>query len=45
VTGLPCPAEVLVARLIAAAEPAGDLVVGIRRFQGRLMRRLRSLVQ
>lgn len=45
VTGLPCPAEVLVARLAAAEEPAGDLIVGIRRLQGKLMRRLRSLVQ
>lgn len=44
-TGLPCPAEVLVARLAAAGQPEGDLIVGIRRLQGRLMRRLRSLVQ
>jgi capsular polysaccharide export protein len=44
-TGLPCPAEVVVARLSASAERDPGLVVGMRRLQGRLMRRLRSLVQ
>jgi capsular polysaccharide export protein len=45
VTGLPCPAEVVVARLTACEERNGGLVVGMRRLQGKLMRRLRSLVQ
>jgi capsular polysaccharide export protein len=45
VTGLPCPAEVVVARLGACEAANPGLLVGMRRFQGRLMRRLRSLVQ
>lgn len=45
VTGLPCPAEIVVARLIAGETSDGGLIVGMRRFQGKLMRRLRSLVQ
>jgi capsular polysaccharide export protein len=45
VTGLPCPAEVVVARLAAAEDAGAGLVVGMRRLQGKLMRRLRSLVQ
>jgi capsular polysaccharide export protein len=45
VTGLPCPAEIVVARLGACEERDGGLVVGMRRLQGKLMRRLRSLVQ
>jgi capsular polysaccharide export protein len=44
VTGLPCPAEIAVDRLIAEARDPG-LVVVMRRLQGRFMRRLRSLVQ
>ena len=45
VTGLPCPAEVVVARLSQCEERDASLLVGMRRLQGRLMRRLRSLVQ
>lgn len=45
VTGLPCPAEVVVARLSQCEERDPGLLVGMRRLQGRLMRRLRSLVQ
>lgn len=45
VTGLPCPAEVVVERLSGAHEPNAGLIVGMRRLQGKLMRRLRSLVQ
>jgi capsular polysaccharide export protein len=44
-TGLPCPVEVVVARLSASEKPGGSLVVGMRRLQGKLMRGLRSLVQ
>jgi capsular polysaccharide export protein len=45
VTGLPCPAEVVVARLSQCEERDPGLLVGMRRLQGKLMRRLRSLVQ
>ena len=45
VTGLPCPAEVVVARLSHAEERDPGLLVGVRRLQGKFMRRLRSLVQ
>ncbi|NUR45080.1 MAG: capsule biosynthesis protein [Sphingomonas sp.] len=45
VTGLPCPPEVVVQRLSEGEEPDAGIVVGLRRFQGKLMRRLRSLVQ
>ncbi len=45
VTGLPCPAEVVVARLSQADERDLGLLVGVRRLQGKVMRRLRSLVQ
>jgi capsular polysaccharide export protein len=45
VTGLPCPAEVVVARLSVSAAPEDNLIVGMRRLQGKFMRRLRSLVQ
>lgn len=45
VTGLPCPAEILVARLTAREQQHPGLLVGFRRFQGKLLRRLRSLVQ
>lgn len=44
-TGLPCPAEIVVARLSAGGERDPGIVVGVRRLQGKLMRRLRSLVQ
>lgn len=45
VTGLPCPAEVVVSRLTASGRGNSGLVVTMRRFQGKFMRRLRSLVQ
>jgi capsular polysaccharide export protein len=45
VTGLPCPAEVVVARLSVSEAPEKNLIVGMRRLQGKFMRRLRSLVQ
>jgi len=45
VTGLPCPAEVVVARLSGGGTGDANLVVGLRRLQGKVMRRLRSLVQ
>ena len=44
-TGLPCPAEVVVERLSGAHRTNPGLIVGMRRLQGKLMRRLRSLVQ
>lgn len=44
-SGLPCPAETIVSRLSACEENHPDLLVGMRRLQGRLMRRLRRLVQ
>ncbi len=45
VTGLPCPAEIVVARLSGEAVHDSSIVVGVRRLQGKLMRCLRSLVQ
>ena len=45
VTGLPCPAEIVVARLSVSEERSAGFIVGLRRLQGKLMRRLRSLVQ
>ena len=45
VTGLPCPAEVAVARLAADATIDTGLVVAMRRLQGRFMRRLRTLAR
>ena len=45
VTGLPCPAEVVVARLATGDDSDPGLLVGVRRLQGKFMRRLRSLVQ
>jgi capsular polysaccharide export protein len=45
ITGLPCPAEVVVERLSNSVECDPGLLVGVRRFQGKFMRRLRSLVQ
>lgn len=44
VTGLPCPPEVVVDRLIQGRTPASNLIVGLRRVQGRIMRRIRSIV-
>ncbi len=45
VTGLPCPAEIVVARLSAHENGDPGLLVGMRRLQGKIMRHLRSLVQ
>jgi capsular polysaccharide export protein len=45
VTGLPCPAEIAVARLTAGQDRDPGLLVAMRRLQGRFMRRLRGLVQ
>ena len=45
ITGLPCPAEIVVARLSTGVESELGLLVGVRRLQGKVMRRLRSLVQ
>jgi capsular polysaccharide export protein len=45
VSGLPCPPEIIVSRLSNSHEVRTDLLVGVRRLQGKLMRRLRSLVQ
>jgi capsular polysaccharide export protein len=45
VTGLPCPAEVVVERLSVTGEREPGFIVGMRRLQGKFMRRLRSLVQ
>jgi capsular polysaccharide export protein len=45
VTGLPCPAEVVVARLSNSAVREPSLRVAMRQLQGKFMRRLRSLVQ
>lgn len=45
VTGLPCPAEVVVARLSSGEDRGSGLLVGMRRLQGKFMRRFRSLVQ
>jgi capsular polysaccharide export protein len=44
-TGLPCPAEIVVARLSTDDVPDTGMIVGMRRLQGKLMRGLRSLVQ
>lgn len=44
-TGLPCPPEVVVARLSGRQVPDANLVVTMRRLQGKLMRGVRSLVQ
>lgn len=44
-SGLPCPAEVVVSRLVQGRGHDASLLVGVRRLQGKLMRRLRSLVQ
>ncbi|HEV2596318.1 MAG TPA: beta-3-deoxy-D-manno-oct-2-ulosonic acid transferase [Sphingomicrobium sp.] len=44
-TGLPCPAEVIVERLRIDQRSDANVIVGMRRLQGKLMRRLRSLIQ
>lgn len=44
VTGLPCPAEVVVDRLVAGRTSSSALIVGLRRAQGKIMRRFRSIV-
>ena len=44
-TGLPCPAEVVLDRLTSDDTAPPGMLVGMRRLQGKLMRRLRSLVQ
>jgi capsular polysaccharide export protein len=45
VTGLPCPAEIVVDRLCDQKADSPSVIVGMRRLQGRIMRRLRNLVQ
>ena len=45
VTGLPCPAEVAVARLAADGPDDPGLIVAMRRLQGRFMRSLRMLAR
>lgn len=45
VTGLPCPAEVVVERLSTDDSQGDGFVVGMRRLQGKFLRHLRSLVQ
>ena len=44
VSGLPCPAEVVVDRLVTQSVDSTGWVVALRRLQGRLTRRLRTLV-
>ena len=44
VTGLPCPAEVVVDRLTGGTASGVGPIVLLRRLQGRLMRRLRSVL-
>jgi capsular polysaccharide export protein len=45
VTGLPCPAEVVVSRLSNLEENDPGAIVTMRRLQGKVMRRLRSFLQ
>jgi capsular polysaccharide export protein len=45
VTGLPCPAEIVVDRLSSEARTHPSMLVFMRRLQGRLMRSFRSIVQ
>lgn len=45
VTGLPCPAEVVVERLSRGETADPNLIVRLRQVQGKVMRRLRSLIQ
>ena len=44
VTGLPCPAEVVVERLRSPEPAEPNLIVWLRRVQGRVMRRFRNLI-
>jgi capsular polysaccharide export protein len=44
-TGLPCPPEVVVARLIDGDVPETNLLVAARRLQGKVLRSVRSLLQ
>jgi capsular polysaccharide export protein len=44
VTGLPCPAEVVVERLTSPLPGGAGPVVRLRRLQGKLMRRIRSVL-
>jgi capsular polysaccharide export protein len=44
VTGLPCPAEIVVDRLVNGAASGTNILVSMRRLQGKLMRGLRNLV-
>ncbi|HET7708738.1 MAG TPA: hypothetical protein VFK50_04285 [Sphingomicrobium sp.] len=45
VTGLPCPAEIAVDRLTETQADRVDLLVALRRLQGRLMKGFRSLAR
>jgi len=43
ITGLPCPAEVAVDRLICGNPSRHNVLVGLRRLQGRVAKRLKSM--
>jgi capsular polysaccharide export protein len=45
VTGVPCPAEIVVSRLVDGATTPDGLVVSMRRLQGKVMRRIRELAR
>ena len=45
ITGLPCPAEVVLGRLTGEDMPPPGMFVGMRRLQGKFMRRFRSTGQ
>jgi capsular polysaccharide export protein len=45
VTGLPCPAEVVVDRLSSSGTPSNGLLVAARRIQGKLRRHLQRLTR
>lgn len=45
VTGLPCPAEVVVRRLVEGMAAQDGMVVSMRRIQGKVLRRLRELAR
>lgn len=45
ITGLPCPAEVVVERLTRASNPRLGPLVRMRRFQGKLLRRVRGFIR
>jgi capsular polysaccharide export protein len=44
VTGLPCPAEIVVDRLTSSTAPVTSLLVTVRRLQGRIRRQIGKLV-